>query len=181
MSHGAHVTSIDALRWFKAALQEYADVLQDTLATMQVEVQRGLDWFELDRMSYWPAEVRKAQERLVEAQNRLERKRLSFDPSDSPSCHEEEQAVRRARQRLRFAEQKVVISRSWLRRVRHDVDDFRNLLAKLHHLGDSDLPRAIAILTRMIRSLEKYTDRPMQAPVVPPRPDPGSSTETGGT
>jgi hypothetical protein len=103
--------------------------------------------------------VRKAQETLVEDLNRLERKRLSFNPSDSPSCHEEEQAVRGTRQRLRYAEGKVTTTQRWLHRVRHETDEFRNLLAKLQHLSDSELPRAISALEVRIRALDKYTQR----------------------
>ncbi len=173
MSRRAHVVSVEAVRQFKAALQEFEEILRQALIALQMEVQRGRDWFEQERMPYWQAEVRKAQESLVEDLNRLERKRLSFNPADSPSCHEEEQAVRLTRQRLRYAEGKVVTTQKWLHRVRHETDEFRNLLAKLQHLSDSELPRAIASLESRIRALDKYTQRAASAaestsPELPP-------------
>ena len=176
MSRRAHVDSIDSLRSFRAALQEYADIVREALISLQMEVQRGRDWFEQDRMPYWQNEVRKAQETLVEALNRLERKRLSFDPSDSPSCHEEEQAVQRSRQRLRYSESKVITTHRWLHTVRHETDEFHNLLAKLQHLADSELPRALAALGRSIQALEKYANRP-GSPSVAPSPAPPESPD----
>jgi hypothetical protein len=125
-----------------------------------MEVQRGRDWFEQDRMPYWRKEVRKAQESLVEALNRLERKRLSLDSSDSPSCHEEEQAVRQNQRRLRYSEGKVITTQRWLHTVLHETDEFRNLLAKLQHLADSELPRALAALGRRTQALDKYASQP---------------------
>ena len=76
MSRRAHVASIDALRSFKTALQEFDEVVRQVLISLQTEVQRGRDWFEQDRVPYWHAEVRRAQDALVEDLNRLERKRL---------------------------------------------------------------------------------------------------------
>ena len=108
----------------------------------------------------------------MEDLNRLERKQISFDPSDAPSCHEEQQAVRRTRQRLREAEQKTIVTQRWLHRIRNETDEFRNLLAKLQHLSDSELPRAVASLASRIRALDKYTER-TPATAAPP---PSSST-----
>ncbi len=163
MSRQAQVASIEALCSFRAALQEYHEIVREALISLQTEVQRGRDWCEQDRTPYWQAEVRTAQEALVEALNRLERKRLSFDASDTPSCHEEEQAVQRIRRRLRYAEGKVVTTRRWLQRIRHETEQFRNLLAKLQDLADNELPRAVAALGRRLQALDKYTQTPPPA------------------
>lgn len=163
MSRQAQVASIEALRSFRAALQEYNEIVREALISLQTEVQRGRDWCECDRMPYWQAEVHTAQEALVEALNRLERKRLSFDPNDTPSCHEEEAAVQRIRHRLRYAEGKVQVTRRWLQRIRYETDQFRNLLAKLQDLADNELPRAVAALGRRLQALDKYTQTPPPA------------------
>lgn len=156
MNRQADVNSIDSLRRFRIALQQYGETVQDVVATLQCELQRAVDWFEQDRMSYWPAETRKASDKLVEALNQLEMKQLAVDRSDSPSCYDEKKAVERAKRRLRYAEEKVERTRYWLRVVKHEVDEFKGLLAKLGHLSESDLPRAVAALERMTHALDRY-------------------------
>ncbi len=180
MNRRAHVTSTEALRNFHAALRQYNEIVAQVLTTLQMEVQRGRDWVEQDRLPYWQAEVRKAQETLVEDLNRLERKQISFDPSETPSCHEEQQAVRRTRQRLREAEQKTIVTQRWLHRIRNETEEFRNLLAKLQHLSDSELPRAVAGLASRIRALDKYTERAPATAAPPPPHSTDSNLDANG-
>ena len=156
MNRQADVNSIDSIRRFRVALQQYGDTVQDIVATLQCELQRAVDWFEQDRMSFWPAEVRKANDHLVEALNQLEMKQLAVDRSDAPSCYDEKKAVERAKRRLRYAEERVQRTRHWLRIVKHEVDEFKGLMAKLGHLSESDVPRAAAALERMTQALDRY-------------------------
>ena len=156
MSRQADVNSIDSLRRFRLALQQYGETVQDVVTTLQCELQRAVDWFEQDRMSFWPAEVRRSNDRLVEALNQLEMKQLAVDRSDAPSCYDEKKAVENAKRRLRYAEERVQRTRHWLRVVKHEADEFKALLAKLGHLSESDLPRAAAALERMTQALDRY-------------------------
>lgn len=154
------VDSIAALRRFQAALREYAEAVQDVYGTLTLETQRTVDWVDHDRLAFWPAETRRATDRLTEALNALERKQVTVDRSDPPSCTEEKMAVAAARQRLREAEAKVASVRRWVPLVKHQADEYRGVLAKLSHLVETDLPQAIAALERMASALEKYTQTP---------------------
>jgi hypothetical protein len=156
MNRQADVNSIDSIRQFRIALQDYSETVQDVVATLQCELQRAVDWFEQDRMSFWPAEVRRSNDKLVEARNQLEMKQLAVDPSSAPSCYDEKKAVERAKRRLRYAEERVQKTRHWLRIVKHEADEFKGLLANLGHISESDLPRAAAALERMTQALDRY-------------------------
>lgn len=151
------VDSIDVLRRFQAALREYAEAVQDVYGTLTLETQRTVDWVDHDRMSYWPAETRRATDQLTESLNALERKHVTVDRRDPPSCTEEKMAVAAARRRLREVEEKVAAVRRWSPLVKHQADEYRGVLAKLSHLVETDLPQAIAALERMATALEKYT------------------------
>ena len=157
MNRQVDVTSVESLRLFHHALKGYGETVQDIVSILQMETQRAVDWFEQDRMSYWPAEVRRAQDRLTEARNQLEMKQLTIDGSDAPSCYEEKKAVESAHQRLRYAEERLQNSKHWLRIVKHDVEEFQGLISKLASLPETDLPKACASLERMSAALEKYT------------------------
>ncbi len=156
MNRQADVNSIDSIRRFHLALQSYGETVQDAISTLQCELQRAVDWFEQDRMSFWPAEVRKANDQLAQARSQLEMKQLAIDRSNAPSCYDEKKAVERARRRLRYAEERVQKTRHWLRIVKHEADEFKGMLAKVGHLSDSDLPRAAAALERMTHALDRY-------------------------
>ena len=156
MNRQVDVSLIDSLRRFQASLQGYGETVQDIVAVMQHEVHRAVEWFEQDRTSYWPAEVRKASNRLNEAKNQLAMKQLKIDGSHSPSCYEEKKAVEVARNRLRYAEDRIQKTRHWLRVVKQEVDEFRGLLSKMQSLSDYDIPKAAASLNRMAEALDKY-------------------------
>lgn len=170
MPRSANVKSISCLTAFRAEMQEFGHPIQDALASLECELDRALEWFQSDRMAYWPNEARRASDELAEALNRLERKKISTNPADNPSCYEEKKAVELARRRKRLAEQKIRVTRHWLPIVQHEIEEFKNQLNKLHHLSDSDVPRAVAALTRMISSLEKYSQlaRPDSNSTSPP-------------
>ena len=156
MNRQVNVTSIASLRRFQAALAEYAEVVQDVLANLQLESQRTVDWVQHDQMAYWPNQVRLAGEALNEALNVLELKQLTLDGRDAPSCTEEKMTVQRWRRRLRYAEQQVGRTRQLGPLVQHHADEYRGVLAKLAQVTDTDLPRAVAALERMAAALEKY-------------------------
>ena len=157
MSKQARVTSIDAIREFKAALEVYQETVADCLDSLAIEVRRGLDWFQSDRMSYWPAQVRESSDCLTEAQNALERKQLTFGTNERPSATEEKQAVENAKRRRQYCEQRLANSKRWLRVISHDAEEFKGLIAKVNNLTTSDLPQAIATLERLASALDKYT------------------------
>lgn len=157
MGKKAQVTSISAIRDFKAALQTYQEALSDCLDSLGIEVRRGLSWIESDRMSYWPVQVRQSSDALTEAKNSLERKRLTLSGNDRPSCTEEKKAVEVAKNRLRYCEERLANSKYWLRIISHDAEEFQGLIAKVSHLTESDIPRAIAKLEQLATALDKYT------------------------
>ena len=63
----ANVTSIEALRRFKAALVEFEADVVDAITMLELEAQRPVDWIETDRTLYWPREVQKADARVKPA------------------------------------------------------------------------------------------------------------------
>jgi hypothetical protein len=156
MNRQVNVSSIAALRRFQRALREFGEALQDVLAALQIESQRTVDWIQVDRMTYWPQQIRLAEETLNESLNRLQLKQLTLDGRDRPACSEERDAVYHARRRLRYSEQQWTRTRQLAPQVQHQADEYRGILAKLSQLVETDVPRAIAALDRMATSLEKY-------------------------
>lgn len=158
MSGSAHITSIDAVREFRTALQEYEPEMRDALDQLLLELQRGVDWLEQDRARYWPAEVQKASNAVIRAGQDLERCEMAFRAEDRRSCYEQRMALEAAKRRLRVAEQKVRAVRQWRIAVRREADTVHGRLLKMTDHLDTQFPRAIASLSRIIAALDKYTE-----------------------
>jgi hypothetical protein len=169
MNRQVNVWSIAALRRFQAALREYADAVEDVQTNLQMESQRTVDWIQQDRTAYWPRELRLAEETLNESLNQLELKQLTLDGRDAPSCSEERNAVHRARQRVRYAQERLARTRQLGPLVQHHAEEYRGVLAKLLHIAESEVPRAVAALDRMATALETYAAQATPSPQVATR------------
>ena len=159
MAKAAHVTSIDEVRFFKAALAEFEASIRDALTQLSLEIRREIDWLEHDRSKYWPREARRASDRVSEARIALERCELAIDPDDRRGCYDEKKALQKAKQRLRLCEEKIPLVHKWVLKVKHEADEFSMQTAKMTHTLDADLPKAVASLSRMAKALEKYASR----------------------
>ena len=159
MAKSANVQSIDAIRQFRAELQLFEESVRQSLDILAAELGRALDYFESDRATYWPAQVRRASDRVAEARINLERCQVTTKPGEGPSCYEEKKALQKAKLRLQTAEQKVKLTRKWLRVVRQEIEQFQTRLAQVSHLSDTELPRAGAVLVRLAARLDRYAER----------------------
>ena len=182
MARQTQVNSIDALRLFRAALLRYAEELQEALDTLSLESQRTVDWIQLDRLAYWPAETRRATDQLNEALSALQMKQMTCNGRDKPAATEEKQRVAQARQRLRLTEEKQRITKRAWQHVHHQSEEYRGTLGKLAQLIECDVPAAVAALDRMIAALEKYvsisTASTRDMPTSSPQPNVSDSETT---
>ena len=168
MGPAAHVSSIEAVRAFRPAVVEFEAAVRDAVEDLLRQSRRAVEWLENDRARYWPHEVRKASEAVCEARINLEQRRLRIRSEETPSCFEQEKALQTAQQRLRTAERKAASVRRWLRTVRYEVEQFKGKLANMASYLDTDLPRALAALDRIIGALDKYLGRGAPRPVDEP-------------
>ncbi len=157
MKPGADVRSIDALRAFRAELKRYLASLNGNLETLKIQSNRASEWIETDRARYWPRQAKRAEDNLVEARNALLRCKMAAMEGQTKSCVDEKRAVERWIQRLRHCEAQVRALRGWRQKMRHQADDFSTRMARLANYAENDLPKAIAVLDRMILALDRYT------------------------
>ena len=158
MNGSARVTSIDALRYLKVAMEGFENDSRNAVAAMTLEVRRVLEWIEHDRTQYWPRELRKAYDRVAEARNDLERCMMRAGDENTRACYEEKKALEKAKRRVRTCEEKIQLVKFWRRQLRHDAEEFSGTLAKLESRLDTDWARSLAALQRMVDALEKYAE-----------------------
>lgn len=156
MADSANVNSIDAVRNFRTALIQFGGDAEDALIMLTLEARKAIQWLQHDRARYWPEQLRRAQERVVQARNDLERCQLHYGSEDAPSCFDQKKALERAKRRLGVCEQKVKTVKKWILAIRQELDEFQGEMAKMNNWLEIDLPRATASLDRMLRALDKY-------------------------
>jgi hypothetical protein len=159
MTGQARITSTDVLRNLKVALGEFEGDARDGVTQLLLELRRALDWIEQDRARYWPREVQRASDAVIVARNDLERCEMALRSEDRRSCYEQKLALDRAKRRLRLTEEKVRAVRRWRVTLQRQADNFQGRLARMTNYLDTDLPRAVAALERMLTALYRYTER----------------------
>ena len=160
----AHVTSIEAVREFRAALIQFAEEAGAALESMSAQIHRALDWVEHQQPAYWQQQIKLAFDDVAETRMQLETCRLRTVAGHRPLCIEEKQNHRRAKQRLEYCQQMVPKVKRWTIKFRHEADEYRGRMGQLNHTVKVELPRMIALIDRTATALEKYAE--MDAPPV---------------
>ena len=155
MRQAARVHSIDALKDFKRALDEFRTLAGTALGEAQADVQRTLNWIEHDQLSHWQGQKKKRMARLAEAKNELFRAQVaSEDGRGQPTT--ERRAVEKAQGLLDEAETKIANVKMWRRKLEREMLLYRSHIQPLARSVEADLPRALVRLDRMIDALGKY-------------------------
>jgi len=94
MSRGARVDSIDAIRFFRAALVKFQESANSALTDAESEMHQAHTWLENEQRQHWQREIRKCHELLMRAKEALRMKKLFKDSTGSrPTAVDEEKAV----------------------------------------------------------------------------------------
>jgi hypothetical protein len=163
MNGSAQITSTAVVRDVKLGLDEFTADAQDAITQLMLEMRRAVDWVEHDRARYWPREAQRASDAVLIAKNDLERCEAALRPEDKRSCYEQKIALEKAKRRVRLAEEKVRAVRRWRVAVHREADRFQGHLAKLTNYLETEMPRAVAALERMIEALDRYTEQTVPA------------------
>lgn len=158
MNRSARVESIDAVEAMRVAMTRFQEDASDALAALDHQINRFLDWLEHDQLQYWQHQVRRASERMAEARANLERKQVMTVGGETPPCYDEKQALARAKQRYRFAEEKIALVKRLRRDVEQEVDEVKGRLGSLGDALTTDVPNAAAMLERAVKSLHAYAE-----------------------
>jgi hypothetical protein len=170
MSQRAKVTSIDALRDFRAMLSIYQDAARDAAELLAMECRRGVNWV-AERPNYWENKVRRLEQDLVAAKAALEQAMCRHVGDTPASCVDEKKAIARIKVQLDEAQRKVKLARGWKTNIDKESGEFETRIHHLNDFADIDLPKSIAALERMIAALDKYASKADSAgPVSSHRP-----------
>jgi hypothetical protein len=166
MADRARITSLEALDEFRASLVVYLDKAGRALDEISDEVRRTRIWLEQDRLTFWKSELHKRQKVLEMKQQELFSAQIGGLSDPSP-IHRA--AVRRAKDAVEAAEEKIRNVRRWTREFDHTVEPPARHVEQLRHLLKVDMGKALQFLNESMKSLAAYAE--MQAPgtAAPPR------------
>jgi hypothetical protein len=154
MTSSARVQSVEALERLLNALAKFGPEGQEALSVAESEARRGLQTVK-DRLAFWQREVHRLQEEVNRARADLSHRRAMSDGRRTGAV-EQEIALARAQQRLREAEEKVVVCRRWLVHLPDAIDEFEGPARQLNGILDADLKVTLARLREKIAVLEAY-------------------------
>ena len=179
MATSAKVTSVEALESFRTSLIVYLSKARPTLDEVSDEVIRVRGWLEGDRRVHWEGQVRRARQKLLDAQQAVFSAELSNLREVSTA---ERMAMQRAKRALEEAEAKLTLVKKWSRNFANDVMPIARQLEKLQSVFATNLPEAIAYLGQTVRTLEDYSDAtPLPGQEATPASGAGEGAETATT
>jgi hypothetical protein len=156
MSTPANVQSSDAIDAVRLALISFAEQVSDALTELSTEMRRVLEWLEHDRPRYWKNQVRLSTDEVHQAQQALHRCLMFPIAGERPSCYEERAALKKAQARAAYCQEKTERVRHWQRVLQHELFEYDGRISQLVRILEIDVPRAIAMLERIIRHLDEY-------------------------
>jgi hypothetical protein len=155
MAQQAQITSVEAIELFRASLITFLSHARPALEEVSSEVMRTRVWLQHDQRRFWENELRQRNKKLEQAKQELTTARLSSF-TETTALHQ--LAVRRAQQAVNLAEDKLKQLKHWDRELENRSAPLLKEVEHLHGYLVGELPRAIAQLSQIVRTLDAYTD-----------------------
>jgi hypothetical protein len=183
MSESARVSSIDALRQFRAKLCEFGVNALESLAAVEMEIRHVEDWL-AQQVKNWQLQIRDRGEDVARAKAALIRHEWGSKDGKGVGTTEVEMEVKKAKHRLEEAEAKIEVTRRWQRELPKAVYEYEGPARQLTGYLEADLKQVLAMLDRMTTALEAYTAitaPPGGAPPPAPVPSEPETASAGGS
>lgn len=185
MADQVKVTSLDALETFRARLIIFLTKARRSVDEAVDDTRRTRNWLHGEQKVFWESQWRKRRKAYDQAQQELVSARFS-EFNDSPSL--QQAAVRKTKAALDEAEEKLRKIKAWSRDYDRAAEPMVKKLEGIKHYLEHDLPKAVALLAQILRTLEAYSETYApdtapptaaggeEAPAASPPPNPESPT-----
>jgi hypothetical protein len=155
MAEQAKITSVEAIEQFRVALLLYLSTARPALEEVSAEIARAKSWLQNDQRRFWENEMRQRRKKLEEAQQELFSARISnFQEATSL----QQMAVNRWQRSVREAEEKLAQLKKWDRELENRSEPLLKSAEQFQTFLTMDLPKAIAYLGQVVKTLEAYSD-----------------------
>src|SRR5262249_44951910 len=175
MPQGAHVTSTEAIEAFRASLLVYLSKARPLLEDACDEVSRTRQWLQQEQRVHWENNRRRRAKQLEQAQQALYSARLANLREPTAA---EQAAVSQAKRALTEAEEKLRILKRWTLEFDGRIGPLLKKLEQLRTLLANDMPKAVASLAQLLKTLAAYAAASTGA--MPPVAGKADAAEGGG-
>lgn len=151
----ANIHSVESLKDVKTALVEFTDSVNQTLASVDADINRVSQWLTQDRPAYWKAQIRRREDEVAKAHAAIMRKRIIAAPEPA-SVVEEHKAWDKAKRKLAAAQKKLQNVRRWQPIWEREALLYKTACRGLTEAVHRDMPSAAARLETMMDRLEAY-------------------------
>lgn len=157
MAESANVQSIQALKQFRITLVRVIEQIRTGLIEAEAELDRVSGWVKQDQARYWKSELRRRSEEMNRARIALKVRQIQKTPLGGRySCVDEEKAFEAAKRKHEEAQAKQENVKRWDRKLDEEVFDYKGMVQGLDQMLESEMPKALARLDQMLRSLDAY-------------------------
>jgi hypothetical protein len=129
------------------------------------DLRRADDWIDHDRPSHWRQQLHEAEDGVHEAKLELERCLLMTTvDGQRPACREQKAALQQAKVRREYCHDKIGVVKKWQGAFSHSSMEFHGRVGQLRRVVEHDVPRARAVLAKILRHLDQYQlEKPPEA------------------
>ena len=178
MATQARVTSIDVLESFRACLITYLTRSRLAVDDIADEVRRTRVWLQTDRRMHWEHEIRRRLKLLDQAQQELMTSRLT---GHQEALLVRQAAVHKAKRAVTEAEEKLRKTKQWVRDYDGAVEPVARRIETLRQYLDLDMPKAVAYLANLQKTLEGYAEDSLPPGALPAVSTSGETTPEAGS
>jgi hypothetical protein len=155
MADRAQVTSVEAIESFRSTLVIYLSKVRPALEEMSNEVLRARQWLQNDQHRLWEGEMKARAKKLERAKAEL----FSVSMSKLQEVSSAQQLImHRAKAAVEEAEKKLALLKKWDHELENRSEPLVKQVDQFQSFVSAEMPKAIAHLTQMIRSLEAYAE-----------------------
>ncbi len=150
------VRSIESLAELRQAVDRLSDRLLQQGHQVRSVVGKAKQHFSQDYPVYWRGQLRRAEQRLSEARDRLSRKQSTVASGQSVPAADEKKEVARWKARKTLCRERIERSRAVAVEMEQDCEKMKGPIADLIELAEVALPNASLRLAKLIDRLQAY-------------------------
>ncbi len=168
MPDSANVKSIDAIKYFQAAVLRFQEDARLCISALELQLQKMMAWLERDRPGFWKREIENCYRELSEARVRLHRCKMRRIGDFKPTCFEEKKAMEKAKRDLEFSHKQIPVIKFWNVNAHHESNEYHGRATQLTQILERDIPRLLALLGHTNDRLEAYGNVQLPSAVAMP-------------
>lgn len=155
MADRAQITSFEAIEAFRSDLINYLSKARPALEEVSNEVLRAKQWLQTDQRRLWEGEMKARGKKLERAKSELFSVSMSRFQEVSAA---QQLLVQRAKKAVEEAQEKLAMLKKWDREIDNRAEPLVKQVDQFQSFVATEMPRAIAYLSEVIKSLEAYAE-----------------------